>query len=261
MYKTKFKFLIAIGVTLLFATCTKLETISVNTNIFGTAVDLSGSTLSADQLTSVVYFSTDNGATFVQYPVLQNGQKFMARVFDTKLKGGAGLFLRNTISTKADSLTGMPFFTMDWSGSVPAPTSGGTTDTPEFTFNGANSITTKVTNTYCAFNPSSWTGVWGGDEVGACCGGTDKNNITQDSSNPNKFWMDNFWGDHVPAYIIFTPSTNFHDQVVTLPKQTTADPGVASGTGTYDQCSQTFTINTTYVAFGGTYVWQYNFHR
>jgi len=125
---------------------------------------------------------------------------------------------------------------------------------------------------YCAYVPSSWTGAWLGVE--ACTGcSTDHNTITQDGSNPNKFWMNNWWGDGVPVYMLFTPSTNTFDQIVTVPSQSVNDPVdgsttlpcTASGTGTYDQCKGTFTISSKYVipngTYAGTYTWVYNFHK
>lgn len=227
-------------ITLLLGMCTKTDK---DVYTFTSTVDLTGSTLSTDALNTVLVFSTDNGKTFEQFPTaLQVGTKYQVA-------------LKNM--TLGRNLTDPKVYAVDWSASNPKPNNP-TSTTPEFTLSGSNSIKAILT---CPYNAATWTGVWGGDEVGACCGGTDKNNIIQDTSNPNKFIMDNFWGDHVSAYVIFSPSTDPNKQIVTMPTQTTADPGVASGTGTYDQCRGTFTINTTYVAFGGTYNWQYNFHR
>jgi hypothetical protein len=160
-------------------------------------------------------------------------------------------------------LTKGNFYTLDWSLSNPPPNDAAS-ETPEFTLQSPSAISVKVIDVHCDYTASSWTGVWKGDEVGTCCTGKDKNILTQDASNPNKLIMDNFWGDGVNAYIIFSPSTastSYWNQIVTLPDQTTSEGGKASGTGTYDQCRGTFTINTTYVLGGKTYNFKYNFHR
>ena len=114
---------------------------------------------------------------------------------------------------------------------------------------------------YCSYVPN-WAGKWIGTEVGACCSGDDANTMVQDLVDPNKFIMDNFWGDGVTAYVIFTPSTNLTDQIVTFPDQTTDDPGtIIKSVGTYDQCKQTFSIKTSYKYGATTYTWVYNFVR
>ena len=118
---------------------------------------------------------------------------------------------------------------------------------------------------YCSYVASSWSGGWVGTEVGSCCSGDDSFTFTQDSVDPNKFTFDNFWGDGPAAtgYIVFSPSTNPSTQTVSFPDQTTGEGGVISkSTGTYDQCKQTFTINTTYkYTNGSTYNWLYVFNR
>jgi hypothetical protein len=216
-------------------------------NSFGSSVDVTGSSLAKDQGEVILLFSTDKGATYTPNPTLSIGQGYKAIVIDRVSKA---------------VLNGKNFFTIDWSTSKPAPSTPGISDTASFTFQATNNIAVTVTDKLCTYTPASWTGKWGGDEVGACCGGTDKNNITEDTTDPNKFIMDNFWGDGVDAYIIFAPSTTLATQTLTLPMQTTSEGGVASGTGTYDQCRGTFTINTTYDLPGvGTFNWQYNFHR
>jgi hypothetical protein len=201
----------------------------------------------ADTYTMSLKFSTDNGTTFVDYPVVKVGQNYKVKVYNS----GAG-----------SDVTVQNCFDVDWSASTPAPVNvDASTGIAEFTMGQTNELKATLGDHYSPFNAASWTGEWGGDEVGACCGGTDANNIRQDTSNPNKLIMDNFWGDGVDAYMIFSPSTSLADQVVTIPTQTTSEGGVASGTGTYEQCYGTFTINTTYKIGGKTYNWQYNFHR
>jgi len=231
---------VVIGTSLL-ATCTKSDKNGV---FFAATIDLKNSSIAADRTQTSLYFSLDDGATFADAQNLQVGQKYRVRVVDAKINAAF-----------------KPIYEVDWSASNPAP-SDPSSQTPEFTMQSSNTLSAIITGEpYCAFIPASWTGAWGGDEVGSCCGGTDANTLTQDATDPNKLIMDNFWGDHVDAYILFSASTPNGDQIVTIPEQTTSEGGTASGTGTYSQCYGTFTINTTYVLGASTYNWQYNFHR
>lgn len=127
---------------------------------------------------------------------------------------------------------------------------------------------------YCDYSELSWGGKWTGTEVGACCNSDDVNNFTKTA--PHTWSMDNFWGykeagaPYVPitATVVFTPSTNLSNQIVTFPAQNVTDPNGGNGSekilnspGTYDQCKGIFSIKTTYVFAGTNYVWVYNFHR
>lgn len=121
----------------------------------------------------------------------------------------------------------------------------------------AQKLTWAMTD-YCAYDANSWGGNWTGTETP---GSVDKNKLTQDSTDPNKYVMDNWWGDGVEAYIIFTPSTNPGDQIVKVPEQTTSEGGVASGEGTYNQCLNTFSMTCKYVIGGSTYNFVYSFEK
>ena len=127
---------------------------------------------------------------------------------------------------------------------------------------------------YCAYDATSWSGAWFADEVGVGVssppGGDDLKPWVPVA--PHTWQMNNFFGDGdgVHAVVIFTPSTDPSSQVVqylndTGKKYQTNEEGQISGTGTYNQCTQTFSINTTYTFSpangGGTYKWIYNFHR
>jgi hypothetical protein len=254
MYKRTIKSFIAMAmIALLLVTCTKSDTNGV---YFAANIDLKSSSLpaDADRASTNFYFSTDNGVTFTDAANLKVGQKYQVKVKANGCVSGC------KYASPGEFLTKASFYSLDWSLSDPKPNSA-TADAPEFTLQSANTLSVKIVDVLCNYSAASWKGVWKGDEVGACCGGMDLNNITQDPSNPNKFIMDNFWGDGVNAYILLSPSTTYWDQIVTLPSQTTSEGGKASGTGTYDQCRGTFTINTTYVIGGKSYNWQYNFHR
>lgn len=207
------------------------------------------STTVADKYSIELLFSSDNGVTFSETPMLTPGKSYKVKLHHQNW---------GTDLTKADS------YDFDWSGSKPTPTGDATGETADFTLAGANNVVVKIRDKYCTYDPAVFTGVWKGDEVGSCCSGTDTNNITQDPSDHNKLIMDNFWGDGVDAYFILTPSTSssqYYDQKIIMPTQTTSEGGVASGTGYYDICRSQFTIATTYVIGNKSYAWQYNFHK
>ena len=111
---------------------------------------------------------------------------------------------------------------------------------------------------YCAYDPNTWVGTWNSVESP---GSTEDNVITMDSSIPNRFHMDNFWGDGVDAYFDMNVSTTPFDQTITIPLQTTDDPGDLSGTGTYDQCTETIVLKCLYVYAGTKYRFVYTLNR
>ncbi len=221
---------LVLALTLILDACTSSD----DTYSFKSGVNMVGTSINGT--TTQLYFSTDNGVTYTPYPQLKVGQKYNVKIINTSL-GWA----------MSSSQYGF-----DWSESSPKPDNPNSA-TPQFTLAGANNLSVKI---MCNYNANYWSGSWGGDEVGSCCGGTDANTLTQSTSDPNTYTMNNFWGDHVNATITFSP-----DGTVNLPQQTTSEGGIASGTGTYDQCMGTFTLATTYVIGGSTYQWQYNFHR
>ncbi|HQQ98362.1 MAG TPA: hypothetical protein PLX35_13920 [Cyclobacteriaceae bacterium] len=128
---------------------------------------------------------------------------------------------------------------------------------------------------YCDYVEDSWTGKWVGTEAGSCCSGDDVNNIVKIA--PNTFQMDDFWGykeagpgyTPVSAVVVFTPSTNLNNQIMTFPAQNVVDPNdgndgkekILASPGTYDQCKNIWSSKVTYV-FGGTnYTWVYSFRK
>jgi len=232
------------GTTLFLNSCDKNDD-AINT--FHALVDASKSSIADAKYQIVTVFSTDNGATFLDYPKVGKGGTYLAKAVNRTSDGDV-------------DLTGDNCFDVDWSESDPQPTDP-TADVAEFTLGSNNDIKAVVTNLYTPYNASSWVGDWIGIEDGACCSSEDPNTIRQDTSNPNKFIMDNFWGDGVDAYVIFSPSTNLDNQTVNMPTQTTSENGIASGAGTYDQCTGTFMIATSYKLGSTTYKWDYFFVR
>jgi hypothetical protein len=202
----------------------------------------------------VMLFSTDGGTTYAEYPAIKVGQNYKVKIVHRTSDGDL------PVSTSDACLK------FDWSASNPAPTSATDGETAEFQMKSQNDIVAKISD-YKPYNAASWLGVWYGDEVGAGVGGTDKNTIRADATIPNKFIMNNYFADGVDVYFTLNPSTIATDQTLTIPEQTTSEGGVATGTGSYDQCRGTFTVNTTYKIDWGdgtgthTYKWQYYFYR
>jgi hypothetical protein len=246
--KRIFKLIIAaIGFTLLMVTCTKNKDLVFAT--FTSRVDLTGSTLVNDQASTALLLSTDGGTTYQNFANITAGQKYMVQILDRNL---------------GHNLKANDFYAFDWSASNPKPTDA-TSDSPEFTMSsGDNKLLVTVLDAHCAFVPSGFTGTWSSKEVpvpGGCnCSSTEPQHIIQDSANPNKLIMDNFFGDGVgnaTVYMIFSVSTTAKDQIITVPEQTTQEGMKASGTGTYDQCRGKFTLHVHY----DQYEWIYEFTR
>ena len=248
MNKTKNRYktiLTVVILPLLLAMCSKSSDIGP---VLRTKVDLAGSTIEKDQAYARIMFSTDGGTTWSAAPPnLSVGTKYLVQALDDN----NGLYL-----------TPDNFYSVDWSKSSPKPNDAAS-GTPEFTFADNNNLTVSVVDRHCTFDPTSFTGDWSSTEVpvpGGCnCSSTEPQHITQDSSNPNKLIMDNYWGDGPAAtvYMIFDVSTTAFDQTITIPQQVTAEGMTASGTGTYDQCRGTITLHAHY----DQYEWIYNFKR
>jgi len=217
---------------------------------YSAQVNADDATLKTDKYKLITVFSTDNGTTFVDYPNVKKGQTYQIKV------------VHRTDDGDVDVEPSELGFHLDWSSSNPKPDGATNGQIAEFTMQESNDIVVVIASHVCDYTATDWSGDWGAEEVGTGVGGTDDNTLTQDDTDPNKFTMNNFFGDGVDAYITFTPSpSKYWDQVVTLPKQTTSEGGVASGTGYYDSCLGTFYINTTYVIGGKTITWAYNFSR
>jgi len=205
------------------------------------------SSLISEKYKVIVVFSTDGGASYVDYPLLKPGDSYKAKVVYRPASG--------EVELGKDAC-----FKYDWSGSNPVPTAGATGDVADFVMQDDNAISVTVSD-YAAYSAGAWTGDWVGTEDGACCSGDDPNTLTADPADPNKITMDNWWADGVDVYMVFNPSTNVIDQTITIPEQTTSEGGVASGSGTYDQCRGTFVVASKYVIGGKTYTWNYEFAK
>ncbi len=117
-------------------------------------------------------------------------------------------------------------------------------------------ILTWTMTDYCTYNNTTWAGkTYISVETP---GSTEDNKLSvKDPLKPNRFTMDNWWGDGVDVYMDFAVSTNPATQTVTIPTQTTTENGVASGTGNYNQCLGTIGLTCKYVLGGATYNFNY----
>lgn len=252
MYKNIFKSWAAVVVVpLLLATCAKSDD---KVFTFTSQVRLTNSSIKADQAATSLWFSTNNGASYSLTPFLSVGKKFKVKVMDNN----TGKYISNV------NCNGF-----DWSSSNPKADNS-TSDNPEFTMADNTSIVADVVNLWVATDTVGWSGNYSAPEgpllvdgAPAGNGSTDPITIYPDAATPNGLIMTNFFGDGpgVIVHFVLNPSTNLADQTVTVPTQTTTDPGTASGSGTYDQCTKALTISVKYVAFGSTYQWTYVFKK
>jgi len=128
MYKKIFKLFIVMTSALLFAMCTKTDSVPYALN---TKIDVSKSSVTADKLSVEVHFSTD-GTAFSSTPIVHPGQSVQAKIWDPNLNGGSYLTSANCYS-------------LDWSGSTPTITDANGVGT--FTFGSANSIKVSIVDT------------------------------------------------------------------------------------------------------------------
>lgn len=121
----------------------------------------------------------------------------------------------------------------------------------------AMKLTWTITD-YCSYTPT-WSGTYESLEVysNGVYGPYDLV-LTQDAGDPNRYNMTNFWDSGIAAYVVFTPSTNPSTQVVKFPDQTDGGgKSIKSTTGTYDECTKTFKIQTQYDGSD----WRYEFKK
>ncbi|MEJ0029460.1 MAG: hypothetical protein WDO15_03435 [Bacteroidota bacterium] len=227
-----------------------VNTFSAQAEATNTSISLitppTGGSLVNEKYKVIMMYSLDGGNTWVDYPLLKPGDSYKAKVVYRPPSG--------TVDLSTDAC-----YHFDWSTSVPAPTST-SGDVADFVMQNDNAIAAIVSD-YTAYSAGTWTGAWIGTENGACCSGDDPQTMTADPADPNKITMDNWWADGVDVTIMFTPSTGTADQTISIPTQTTSENGVASGTGTYDQCRGVFTLAAKYVIGGKTYTWSYEFAK
>jgi hypothetical protein len=126
MYKRIYSYL-AIFICVLVISCSKDDEHAPYT--FVSQVDVSESSLAGNKYNMILLFSTDDGATFVDYPVVKPGQSFQVKV--ARRIGSETLIL-----TSVD-------FTFDWSESTPAPAAA-SAEVAEFTLKSKNDIRVKI---------------------------------------------------------------------------------------------------------------------
>jgi hypothetical protein len=109
----------------------------------------------------------------------------------------------------------------------------------------AQKLTWAMTD-YCSYDPNSWAGSYKATENRSTVYGPYAVTLTKDPAVANKFWLTNFWDCQDNGYyLVFDVSSNPSTQVVSFPEQTTST-GKVSGSGTYNQCLGTLSINVKY---------------
>jgi len=109
-----------------------------------------------------------------------------------------------------------------------------------------------VINPFCAFNVNVFLGDAVCDEEGYGEYGV---SFTIDPNNSKRIHNDNFWDWPAPGATIYYDLSGDINQIVTVPKQDfvfgDGSTGWVQGSGTYDTCKKTMTVNYT-VNYGGS---------
>lgn len=111
-----------------------------------------------------------------------------------------------------------------------------------------------VINPFCVFNVNAFLGVAVCDEEGY-----GKYNVTfrLDPTNNKRIHNDNFWDYPGPGATIYYDLSGDINQIVTVPKQDfvfgDGSTGWVQGSGTYDTCKKTMTVNYTVNYDGDNY--------
>ncbi|HEX8041267.1 MAG TPA: hypothetical protein VF490_19100 [Chryseosolibacter sp.] len=206
---------------------------------YSTLVDVTNSSLSDHKYNMAVRFSTDGGTTFVEYPVIKQGQSYKVKVLDL---------------ATGEEITAANCYNLDWSASTPKPVGEATSDVAEFVMKESNQIKVAVTdNVTTPYDAASWAGTFSAVEDYGASGtyGPYDVVLTQDASNPNRFHLDNFYDSGLAAYIDFD-GPNF---TVSFPDgQTPNGKPITNSSGTFNQCRGTAIINLNYD--GGDWVYR-----
>jgi hypothetical protein len=167
---------------------------------FTSNVNVAASSEVADKYAMTLEFSTDDGATWVKYPIVKVGQTYLARVFN---------------QTTGSELANSTCFNVDWSASNPQPTEAPASQVAKFIMKSTSAINATVTNVPFVAND-----VAGKYEV-----------VTDD-------WEDFFPGDvltleaidatHVRIVEYPGTSTNHKPLVITVPDPTMGGVSVVS---------------------------------
>jgi hypothetical protein len=129
MFKRIFSYTIILaGSLLVLISCDKDDDDKITK--FDSKVDVSSSSIVADKYQMTLKFSTDNGTTWVDYPIVKVGQSYQVKVIDEK--------------TGTDA-TEESCFVSDWSSSNPQP-AGVDGGVATFTMSSTNELIAKVTN-------------------------------------------------------------------------------------------------------------------
>jgi hypothetical protein len=111
-------------------------------------------------------------------------------------------------------------------------------------------ILTYTVKGYCDYDASFWAGAYDAKEVGISPvygWGPYDMNITQDTEDPNIFYLDNFYDYGIPVTMRLAPSADYFTQFAYIDEQ--IEPsygGTVVGEGTYDQCTGLIKITVDY---------------
>jgi hypothetical protein len=183
----------------------------------------------------VTVFSTDGGTTFSDYPKVKKGESYKAKVVHRTDHGD--------VDVTADNC-----YDVDWSGSDPQPNTVAD-GIAEFTLGPTGRLLAKVSVQY---NASAWAGpITALEDYGSATWGPYEVVLTQDSSNPNRFHLDNFYDSGLAAYIDFDPSGS-----VSFPEgQSPGGKPITNSSGTFNQCTGTLEIHLNYD--GGDWIYHF----
>ncbi len=208
---------------------------------YSSVVVVANTSLQFDKFALVTKFSTDNGATFVDYPSLTVGQKYQVKVFNPATEW----------ISQDEYLTTANHYSFDWSSSNPKPVSGGTSDVAEFIASESNEVILNVSDA-CAFTVADWAGTYDAvEDYGSSTYGPYDLTLVQDSENPNKFFLDNFYDSGLDPYIVF----NGEAGTVTFPEQETGGKPITGASGVYKQCTGEIVFSLVFDS--GTTHWHY----
>jgi hypothetical protein len=206
---------------------------------FNSLVDVSNTSIEADKFDVVTVFSTDGGATFVDYPVIKKGETYMVKAVNHH----TGL-----------DLTTPNCFDVDWSTSDPQPDNV-SEGVATFTMGTNGSLVGKVTDYVAPYDASAWVGtIIALEDYGSATWGPYEVVLTQDGTNPNRFHLDNFYDSGLPAFIDFDGAAG----TVKFPDgQSPGGKALTNSSGTFNQCAGSFEISLNYD--GGD--WLYHFTK
>ena len=197
-------------------------------------------------------FSTDNGASFVDFLALKVGQTYKVKVVERVPLNASPAFDNQGRRLIATEVTPGTCYDIDWSASNPAPKSvDAATGIAEFVMKSENQVKAKVTDHVSPYNAAPWSGaITAYEDYGSQHWGPYDTKLTPDASVANRFHLDNFYDSGLDAYIDYDPATN----TVKFPNQTVGGKPITNSSGSFNQCRRQMTIKLNYDGADWTYL-------